>query len=424
MTLDKNYKFNILFLRIYYFHINITMRKKLGTTYLLKKTNLLFIVFLSFFLLGNKLAAFSQKIGNQNFTIEGLIKNAKNSTIYLDYFNATSYVPLDSAVCDELGKFKFTQPNEVRKFVRIRFTEQNWVTLYVLNDFIKIIGDKEGFYKNYQLINASEENKDFRNFIGELQNFTVKLDSINSLLKTHVNKPEMDSLRLVYGLEADKEIEAHTKRIKEFGDRHRSTILLCYAIYYLNKDDDYEYIENALKDLEKYNQTSVYFQYYNMGFLVRKNGIKPLTKGKIAPELLIKNTNNKIIPLSSTRGKITLVEFWESSCHGCELNHPNLVRLYKKYRKAGFEIYGVALDDDLKKWKEGIKRDNLNWINVSELKGFTTSFQFTYDVKYTPQNYLLDEYGMVIGKDLKGEDLEYKIASNLLRLSSTKKQKK
>ena len=79
----------------------------------------------------------------------------------------------------------------------------------------------------------------------------------------------------------------------------------------------------------------------------------------------------------------------------------------------GFEIYGVALDEDPEQWKKAIVNQDLMWINVCELSGFRTSFSFIYDVKFTPQNYLIDRQGNFIARDLRGDALEYKIASLL-----------
>ena len=366
----------------------------------------------------------SSPVSAQNtYTITGKILGSENKFIHLDYFDAVKFVPIDSAIAKPDGSFSFTKKNQKPAFVRIRLSPENWVMLYVnANENLKLEGNYNKFYENYTLT-GDKNNQDLREFIRYLQDFAAKTQNINEKLKTYNTKPEteLDSMRLVLGLQVETLGEEYIKTIKKFANDHPNTILVCYALYYLKANEEYEYIDKALNALE-YSplQQSPYFQYYNVGFRATQNSLSALAKGKPAPELTLKDTSGNIVPLSATKGKITLIEFWESGCHGCEMKHPKLLKLYKKYRSQGFEIYGVALDDDLQKWKNGIKRDSLQWINVCELTGFKTSFSFTYDVKFTPQNYLLDQDGLVIGRDFKGEDLEYKIASAIRKMNTAK----
>lgn len=143
--------------------------------------------------------------------------------------------------------------------------------------------------------------------------------------------------------------------------------------------------------------------------------------GNVAPELEFPGPDGKPIKLSSLRGKVVLIDFWASWCQPCRMENPNLVRLYNKYKdqrlgKAkGFEIYSLSLDQDHAKWVKAIKDDGLVWkSHVSDLKFWKSEGARIYRVNSIPYTVLIDEKGVIIGKNLRGQALENAI-SNLNR---------
>jgi thiol-disulfide isomerase/thioredoxin len=134
--------------------------------------------------------------------------------------------------------------------------------------------------------------------------------------------------------------------------------------------------------------------------------------GDIAPEIRLPDTNGDTISLSSLRGKVVLIDFWASWCGPCRKENPTVVAAYKNYKDKNFtigkkfEIYGVSVDRDKNAWAKGIVDDKLTWSNVSDLQYWNSAPVKTYGVRGIPANFLIDEDGIIIAKNLRGEALE------------------
>ena len=136
-----------------------------------------------------------------------------------------------------------------------------------------------------------------------------------------------------------------------------------------------------------------------------------LLPGMEAPEISMKDTEGNIRRLSDLRGKVVMIDFWASWCGPCRRENPNVVRLYKKYHDKGFEIYSVSLDKEKSAWLKAIKDDGLAWPNhVSDLNGWTSSGGKTYGIMSVPSTVLVDKDGKIIARNLRGTELEKKLA--------------
>ena len=147
----------------------------------------------------------------------------------------------------------------------------------------------------------------------------------------------------------------------------------------------------------------------------RMEVLKRLSTGAIAPDFIQPDMLGSSVKLSSFRGKYVLLDFWASWCLPCRRENPNLVNLYHRYSNKNFTIISVSIDWDKQDWLQAITKDNMTWINVSELKGSKGSLVTKmYGVMSIPDNYLIDPYGKIIGKRLLGDELNMRL-ENLLK---------
>ena len=78
---------------------------------------------------------------------------------------------------------------------------------------------------------------------------------------------------------------------------------------------------------------------------------------------------------------------------------------YKKNN--GFKVYSVSLDQDKSRWQQAIEQDRLSWpYHVSDLLYWNSPVVSEFKVKGIPMNYLVDANGTIVGKNLRGVQLD------------------
>jgi peroxiredoxin len=137
--------------------------------------------------------------------------------------------------------------------------------------------------------------------------------------------------------------------------------------------------------------------------------LRSFTIGAPAPLFTAPTPEGESLSLESLRGEVVLLDFWASWCGPCRRENPNVVRMYHKFRDKGFEILGVSLDDKRDRWEQAIATDKLDWLHVSDLKGWQSEYGQLYGVTSIPQTVLLDREGNILARNLRGPDLERKL---------------
>lgn len=116
--------------------------------------------------------------------------------------------------------------------------------------------------------------------------------------------------------------------------------------------------------------------------------------------------------LAGLKGKYVLVDFWASWCLPCRKSNPELLRVYKRYRAKGFEIFGVSIDEDRTSWKKAIAQDQLPWTQVIE-RGWDGPVATAWKIQQVPASFLLDRQGAIVARDLTPAQLDARLTQLL-----------
>ncbi len=269
---------------------------------------------------------------------------------------------------------------------------------------------------NVNIDNSSSEFKytiegsydtDVLNNIGKIIS-TYKYD-IRQINQNFIKASQDKNSKLVNELRYDANISKidFEKYLKNYLRTVDNSLAVIITSDYLNIDNNISFWDSTLT---KYRDNFSYNSYFK-SFEKKVNKIKSVSFGSVAPELILSDTTGKDIALSSLRGKYVLLDFWAGWCGPCRMENPNILKNYLKYKDKGFEIYQVSLDRSRSDWVNAIKKDNLIWYNVSDLKYFQSEAASIYNIDRIPKGFLLDPNGVIIAKDneLRGNRLGKKL---------------
>lgn len=154
-------------------------------------------------------------------------------------------------------------------------------------------------------------------------------------------------------------------------------------------------LNSEMQESETGQKIATYLKYYN----------SPEVGDKFT-DFELPNLNGEKIRIAENMGKYTLLEFWASWCRGCRGEHPELIKVYEKYKEKGFKVIGISGDNLEEDWKKAVEKDKLPWLNLRDPDGRESIVQYQYGIHYLPNNFLISPEGRIIAKDVKPEELE------------------
>jgi peroxiredoxin len=351
------------------------------------------------------------------FELKGNFTNSKGETIYLEKLSGQQPVVVDSTVVDEKGDFAFNNYDPKIGFYRVKVNDQSFAMLVLDSaDKVTLTGNIADLGNTYK-VEGSNETALFMKYNELSRGMQIRRDSLTQAFQSAAMSLGLDKLQTVNPELAAKRgdsltktmegpymsiIEAENAKLADVISKNTDKFASIIAIQALDPEKYFKvFVDLDANLLKKYPNNQNILMFHDM---VSKS--MAITVGREAPEINLPDPSGKDIALSSLRGKIVLIDFWASWCKPCRAEMPNVVKTYKKYKDKGFEIYGVSLDQAKENWVEAIQQDGITWPQVSDLKYWECVAARLYNVQGIPFTVLVDKEGKILGKNLRGEELD------------------
>jgi len=116
--------------------------------------------------------------------------------------------------------------------------------------------------------------------------------------------------------------------------------------------------------------------------------------GDAAPNFTLTLLNGKKASLSDYRGKSVLLNFWYSTCPGCQVEIPGIQRFYAGQQAAhkDFVVLGVDAVDDAATAQQFARQQGMTYPIMIDAEQYVTSL---YGVTATPTSFFIDRNGII-----------------------------
>lgn len=141
--------------------------------------------------------------------------------------------------------------------------------------------------------------------------------------------------------------------------------------------------------------------------------IENCSVGHEAPEIWGLDTLDNEVKLSDFRGKYVLVDFWSSGCSWCRKETPNFQKTHDEFKDKNLVILGVSSDYRKKDWVRAIHEDKSYWNQIMMKKADIQNIMNSYVIVGIPQILLVDPQGVILAKDLRGDDIYNAVAEHV-----------
>ncbi|BAX79731.1 TlpA disulfide reductase family protein [Labilibaculum antarcticum] len=357
--------------------------------------------------------------------VEGKIDNAKGKVLYFDRLNTTGAEVIDSVTIEEDGRFEFKVKNTKPEFYLLRLSNGQLITLLAEANESLIVSIKGVDMGKDYTVEGSKGSKLVKELNDKLNETKDHLATIRKDLESKKSDPNYSNISQNLLADYVKALQNQREFSIDFIMKNATSLSSYMALYQklddntytLNENEDIKYVKIVASSMKALYPEHDYTKAIlgNLKVLQKKyNNAKVAKliadKGTNFPDIKLPNQKGKEISLTSLKGKFIILSFWASQDVNSRKQNRDLKRIYEKFNKKGLEIYQVSIDQDEKLWTKAIQDDQLNWTNVCDTKTGSVNATRLYNIQSVPSNYLLDQKGDIVGKNLFGLALEEKIA--------------
>ncbi len=300
---------------------------------------------------------------------------------------------------------------------------------------LEIVVQKKGEKYPNRLINENPETDNYFPFVyGEGANMVVNAEVSNFQSSLTIEKPsianeamlELRDKRMVAFknlksqtkehekdedlLALEKSLHVYQELLINFSNSTSELLPGLMALRWASPEGDYERIAE-LVHAQSTKWSELYPEHLWVKELVAMADKRnlPILTGDVITNLQFPMKSGEKVSLQAILKdkKLVLLDVWASWCAPCRLENRNiLVPLWEKYNSQNFQIVAYGLESSEKAWDNAIEKDGAyRWLHASHLQGDQNPFMEKLRLKTIPANFLLNQEGRVLAKNLHGQDL-------------------
>lgn len=340
---------------------------------------------------------------NKNeFVINGHIEGEAPAEVYLQKSKDGKFEIIDTAKVEN-GNFAFKGEIQIPDLYYIALNDQLYIPFF--NEAGKItINFHVDSLKNPR-VSGSASDQEFRNYLKLIDGHRSALMEVYSKF-TEANSAGDTVTMTLLEEKLDNMQKDQMAEIREYIRANSKSFVAPYVAMRQAYDMELSEMEDVLASFDPGVKESPFAKMLADRIEILQN----VAIGKTAPEFTMNNPEGEPVSLSQFRGKVLLVDFWAAWCGPCRAENPNVVAAYNKYHDKGFDVLGVSLDREKEAWLKAIADDHLTWTHVSDLQFWQNAAAKLYGISAIPSNVLLDRDGVIIGRNLRGKELQDKLA--------------
>lgn len=348
--------------------------------------------------------AFAQSKSSQQFSVTGTIKGLSENEVvtFTDVNN-----PDDTLARTLVKKGVFVLKGSIKEpnMYNVNFHgSQKKLMLFMGSDNVTVTGDASNLQD--VSVKGSALHNDFREFQALFNPLFQRLAELNQTIGGRTDIKRDDSLMIVY----TEHFNSVKRAIDSFTLLKKSSPIGPFTLLVTSElEQDVQQLERRFNTLDPNQKTGFFGKILQTQIDESKFG----AIGSDAIPFSQNDTNGKPVSLASFKGRYVLLDFWASWCRPCRMENPNVVEAFNKFKNKNFTILGISLDRSREDWLKAIKDDGLTWTHVSDLKYWNNEVAQKYHVQGIPQNFLIGPDGKIIGKNLRGAELQMKLCELL-----------